>query len=86
MPEDQALLEYAHAVVAGRVQGDHPFDGYYFRKFEGGGDAVYMAYPAEWHSSGVMTFVVTSDGKVYEKNLGTEDRADGQRDERLEGG
>lgn len=70
MPEDQALLEYAHAVASGQGQGDHPFDGYYFRKFEGGSGAVYIAYPAEWRSSGVMTFVVTNDGKVYEKNLG----------------
>jgi hypothetical protein len=70
MPEDQALLEYAHAVVSGQGPEDHPFDGYYFRKFQSGSDAVYLAYPAEWHSSGVMTFVVTNDGKVYEKNLG----------------
>ena len=70
MPEDQALLQYAHAMVSGQGSVDHPFDGYYFRRFDGGGDAAYMAYPVEWHSSGVMTFVVTSDGKVYEKNLG----------------
>ncbi len=70
MPEDQALLQYAHEVVSGQG-ADHPFDGFYFRKLSGSGsDAVYMAYPAEWGSSGVMTFVVTNDDKVYEKNLG----------------
>jgi hypothetical protein len=71
MPEDQALLQYAHEVVSGQSTEDHPFDGYYFRKLsDSGSDAVYVAYPAEWRSSGVMTFVVTNDGKVYEKNLG----------------
>jgi hypothetical protein len=70
MPEDQVLFQYAHEVVSGQGSADHPFSGYYFRKLNVGGGAVYMAYPAEWHSSGVMTFVVTSDDKVYEKNLG----------------
>ena len=29
-----------------------------------------VAYPAAWGSSGVMTFVVNQEGRVYEKNLG----------------
>ena len=29
-----------------------------------------MAYPADYRSSGVMTFVVTDDGALYEKDLG----------------
>lgn len=29
-----------------------------------------VAYPAEWGDSGVMTFIVSHNGKVYEKNLG----------------
>jgi len=29
-----------------------------------------VAYPKEYQSSGVMTFVVTLDGIVYERNLG----------------
>ncbi len=29
-----------------------------------------VAYPAKWGSSGVMTFVVNQEGRVYEKNLG----------------
>ena len=29
-----------------------------------------LAYPVEWGNSGVMTFVVNQQGKVYEKNLG----------------
>jgi hypothetical protein len=29
-----------------------------------------VAYPAEWGKSGVMSFIVSHNGKVYEKNLG----------------
>lgn len=29
-----------------------------------------IAYPAKWNSYGVMTLIVNSNGKVYEKNLG----------------
>ena len=32
---------------------------------------AFVAYPAEYRSSGVMTFIVGVDGTVYEKNLGT---------------
>jgi len=85
MPEDQALLQYAHGLVSG--QGDseqHPFDGYYFRKMSVSGSDVasFVAYPAQYRSSGVMTFVVTSDDKVFEKDLGakTEDMVKEMKD------
>jgi hypothetical protein len=29
-----------------------------------------LAYPDKWGSSGVMTFVVNQQGRVYQKNLG----------------
>ncbi len=29
-----------------------------------------VAYPATWANSGVMTFVINQEGRVYEKNLG----------------
>jgi hypothetical protein len=29
-----------------------------------------IAWPSRWGSSGIMTFIVNQDGKVYEKNLG----------------
>jgi len=35
------------------------------------GGFAFVAYPAEYRSSGVMTFVVGADGVVYEKDLGT---------------
>ncbi len=33
---------------------------------------AFVAYPAEYRSSGVMTFIVGSDGVVFEKDLGKE--------------
>ena len=29
-----------------------------------------VAYPAEYSNSGIMTFIVNYDGKVFQKNLG----------------
>ena len=59
-----------------------PFHGYYFRpmvtpakqgtasnKSEAG--PVFVAYPAEYRVSGVITFVVTGGGTVFQKDLGT---------------
>jgi predicted transcriptional regulator len=31
---------------------------------------AFLAYPAEYRSSGVMTFIVNQDGIVYQKDLG----------------
>jgi hypothetical protein len=36
---------------------------------------AFVAYPAEYRSSGVMTFVVNQDGVVYEKDLGKKTEA-----------
>ena len=49
--------------------------GYYFRvlppqQSKTAGGLAMVAYPAEYRSSGVMTFVVTERGEVYEKDLG----------------
>jgi len=37
---------------------------------------AFVAYPAEYRSSGVMTFIVGSDGVVYQRDLGKETDAD----------
>ena len=29
-----------------------------------------VAYPAEYGNSGVMTFIVNHDGRIFQKNLG----------------
>jgi hypothetical protein len=49
----------------------NPLHGYQFRILpsSGGGVAV-IAYPALYRSSGVMTFIVTPDGAVSQKDLG----------------
>ena len=36
---------------------------------------AFVAYPAEYRSSGVMTFLVSQDGAVYEKDLGKKSEA-----------
>ena len=36
----------------------------------GDGGFAFVAYPAEYRSSGVMTFIVNRDGVVYQKDLG----------------
>ena len=33
---------------------------------------AFVAYPAEYRSSGVMTFIVSGDGVVYQKDLGNQ--------------
>jgi transcription initiation factor TFIIIB Brf1 subunit/transcription initiation factor TFIIB len=37
-----------------------------------------VAYPAEYRSSGVMTFIVNQDGTVYQKDLGKKTEALGK--------
>lgn len=70
------------ARAAGKSTSSDPvrFRGYYFQVLttppaNGGGKTsggfVFVAYPAEYRSSGVMTFFVTGNGVVYEKDLGT---------------
>ena len=39
------------------------------------GGFAFVAYPAEYRSSGVMTFIINKDGVVYQKDLG--DQTDG---------
>jgi hypothetical protein len=69
------------ARAAGKSTSGDPvrFHGYYFQILApspatGGnktnGRFVFVAYPAEYRSSGVMTFFVTGNGVVYEKDLG----------------
>ena len=73
-------LVSAGAANAGNKESN-PFHGYYFRIVtKNSADAsshgrtkessTLVAYPAEYQSSGVMTFLVSRDGIVYEKNLG----------------
>jgi len=55
------------------AQGKNAAGGAYSYMVKGkmiGGFAV-VAYPAEYGNSGVMTFIVNHDGKVFQKNLGS---------------
>jgi Protein of unknown function (DUF2950) len=38
-----------------------------------------VAYPARWGESGVMTFIVSNNGKVYQKDLGKDSTASGEK-------
>jgi hypothetical protein len=54
-------------------QGRHAPGGKYNYIINGhmiGGFAL-VAWPAEWGNTGVMTFIVNQQGKVYQKNLGS---------------
>ena len=67
--------------------GENAFYEYYFRALNGpaaatiagtsgavkkAGRPAFVAYPAEYRLSGVMTFIVTTNGRVLEKDLGPE--------------
>jgi hypothetical protein len=79
------VIEYARSLVnndtrisdnaAGNVVSQStPFHGYYFRTLTGStlpNTVAVVAYPTDYRSSGVMTFMVTKNGKVYEKDLGS---------------
>jgi hypothetical protein len=69
----------AHAGVADNNLELQPFHGYYYRivlRNEGAnadqkaGGFLIVAFPAEYHSSGIMTFVVDQNGVAHEKDLG----------------
>ncbi|HZV59319.1 MAG TPA: DUF2950 family protein [Candidatus Eremiobacteraceae bacterium] len=72
----QYALSLANAKASdGRRTPADPFHGYYFRKVSDdfeieNGAVVFVAYPVEYRSSGVMTFIITSDSVVFEKDLG----------------
>jgi Protein of unknown function (DUF2950) len=53
-------------------QGAHAPGGKYNYIINGNMIAGYalVAYPDQWGSSGVMTFIVNQQGRIYEKNLG----------------
>jgi hypothetical protein len=82
-PITQFVQNLVSAGQANAGKESNAFHGYYFRivaknsasEVSGGskkkGGFTLVAYPAEYQSSGVMTFVVSRDGVVYEKDLGS---------------
>ena len=76
---DDPISDYAHHLVADGMASGHAlpedgrFHGYHFRVLpQNSGGAGLVAYPASYRVTGVMTFVVTRDGSIYEKDLGTQ--------------
>ena len=75
-PNHQGAADATDAITAAVLaakSGNKPvaFHGYYFRRLAGSGNRfAAIAYPAEYRSSGVMTFIVDPDGGAYEKDLG----------------
>jgi Protein of unknown function (DUF2950) len=83
---EDPITRFAESLSPGAANADNkqsrPFHGYYFRivtqiaasdaSGRGQRGLTLIAYPAEYQSSGVQTFVVTQKGLVFEKDLGPE--------------
>jgi hypothetical protein len=68
----------AHAGMRANHESNEPYYGYYYRvlltpKSSANGESSFtvLAFPAEYRSSGVKSFLVEQDGMAYEKDLGT---------------
>jgi hypothetical protein len=73
-PGDKPVAYHGYYYRILKAQGKNAAGGAYDYVVKGkmiGGFAL-VAYPAEYGSSGVMTFIVNHDGVVYEKDLGAE--------------
>ena len=77
-PDKEAPPQIDHAAYHGYYfkiltrQGPHAPGGKYSYIINGNMIAGYalVAYPAKWGNSGVMTFIINQQGRVYQKNLG----------------
>lgn len=80
---DADVVQYARTLLNGQEarpdtninkQPSPLFHGYYFHRLlepgKAGAEPAFLAYPAEYGSSGVMTFVVTQENLLYERDLG----------------
>jgi DUF2950 family protein len=82
---DDPITQFAESLFSGTSNAgstdSNPFHGYYFRVVTDSSSGAsnqdnprralkLVAYPAEYKSSGVMTFVLTRAGLVFEKDLG----------------
>jgi hypothetical protein len=69
--EGEPYRGYRYRIL--KAQGQHAAGGAYGYVINGrmiAGFAL-VAYPADYGSSGVMTFIVNHNGRVYQKNLGS---------------
>src|SRR4029077_16689559 len=75
-PNDQGVNQYPFNGYLFRIvtsQGAHAPGGTKNYIVDGKMSAgfAFLAYPAEYRSSGVMTFIVNQSGVIYEKDLGS---------------
>lgn len=78
-----AARGYVARTTLPRREVTTPFHGYYFRTLTtpqspalaGARRLALVAWPAEYDVTGVMTFVVSADGVVHQKDLGAESTA-----------
>jgi hypothetical protein len=70
-----AIYEFAAALRNGdntNADGSE-FGGYHFKVVDDKGAGVRLvAYPAKYRKSGIVTFIVTTDGSIYQHNLGVQ--------------
>jgi hypothetical protein len=66
----QPFQGYYFRVLTGQKGTDAGGTRSYISNGKMTGGFAFVAYPAEYRSSGVMTFIVDKDGIVYEKDLG----------------
>jgi hypothetical protein len=64
------LLAQANAEGYDTSEKRSPYHGYYYRMLNRARGFGFLAYPAQYRSSGVMTFIVDQTGIIYQKDLG----------------
>ncbi|HXN48023.1 MAG TPA: DUF2950 domain-containing protein [Bryobacteraceae bacterium] len=71
-PQRQRTPFHGYFLRVLKAQGPHAPGGKFSYVINGHMIAGYalVAYPAKWGSGGIMTFIVNSQGRVYQKNLG----------------
>jgi hypothetical protein len=71
-PESPAGPMLAEAAKEGYdISGNRtPYHGYYYRMLSSAGGFGFVAFPADYRASGVMTFLVNQRGVIYQKDLG----------------
>jgi len=77
-PQSPAGRMLAQAEAQGYTPGagqPQPYRGYIYRRLEVKDpkkEFAILAYPANYGSSGIMTFIVDQEGAIYQKNLGVD--------------
>ncbi|HXY48688.1 MAG TPA: DUF2950 domain-containing protein [Terriglobales bacterium] len=73
------LLAQANAEGYDTSSSRTPYHGYYYRMLKNPGGFGFLAYPADYRSSGVMSFIVNQTGVIFQKDLGDKTAEIGQQ-------